>query len=65
MSLKEFLADGDSRKWLYGIAASIVSLIVLIGALNAEQGQAFMNIVAAVLSVGSAGLAIKNVPPKE
>ncbi len=62
MSFKEFLSDPETRKWLYGIAAAVIPLLVIGGQFTTEEGQAFLNLVASVLAVGTSSLAIKNVP---
>ena len=49
------------RQWLYGIAAAVVPLLVLLGLVADEVGQAILTVVAAVLAVGSSALAGVNV----
>lgn len=65
ISWKEFFGDPATRKWLYGIAATVIPLLVLGGLFTTEQGQAVLNLVASILAVGTSALAIKNVPPTD
>jgi hypothetical protein len=51
-----------TRKWIYGIIAAAVPLLVALGSISNELGQQILNVVAAVLAVGGSALAIKNVP---
>lgn len=51
-----------TRKWIYGIIAALVPLLVALGSISNELGQQILNVVAAVLAVGGSALAIKNVP---
>lgn len=53
------------RKWIYGIIATLVPLLVTLGTLTDEVGQQIMNIIAAVLAIGGSSLAISNVPSEE
>lgn len=62
MSLKEFFADPETRKWLYGISATMIPILVLGGHLTNEEGKAVLDLIAAILAVGTSALAIKNVP---
>lgn len=49
------------RAWLYGIAAAVVPLLVLLGALSDAVGQYVLNIAAAILAVGSSTMAMRHV----
>jgi hypothetical protein len=51
-----------TRKWIYGIIAALVPLLVALGSVSSEIGQQLLNVTAAVLAVGGSALAIKNVP---
>ena len=53
------------RKWIYGIVAATVPLLITIGSLSDELGMQILNVAAAVLAVGSSALAIKNVPDED
>jgi hypothetical protein len=53
------------RKWIYGIIAAAVPLLIAIGTISGEIGQQVLNVAAAVLAIGGSALAIKNVPDEE
>ena len=53
------------RKWIYGIIATTVPLLITIGSITGELGQQILNVAAAILSVGGSALAIKNVPDED
>ena len=52
------------RKWIYGIAAAAIPVLVLFGVVAAEDTQVWLNFAAAVLGLGAAGLALPNTPSK-
>ena len=52
----------ETRKWIYGIIAALVPLLVTIGTLSDELASQILSVVAAILTVGGSALAIKNVP---
>jgi hypothetical protein len=52
----------ETRKWIYGIVAALVPLLVTIGTLSDELASQILSVVAAILTVGGSALAIKNVP---
>ncbi len=53
------------RKWIYGIIATTVPLLISLGSLTDEIGAQLLNVAAAVLAVGGSALAISNVPPTD
>ena len=53
--------DADTRLWIYRVIGTIVPLLVTLGITTEGIAGQIMNIVAAVLSVGSATLAAKNI----
>jgi hypothetical protein len=53
-----------TRKWIYGIIATTVPLLIAIGTLTDEIGAQLLNVAAAVLAVSGSALAITNVPKK-
>lgn len=53
------------RKWIYGIIAATVPLLISIGTISGEVGQQVLNVAAAVLAIGGSALAIKNVPKED
>lgn len=54
-----------TRKWIYGIIAATVPLLVTLGYLTPEISKELLAIAAAVLTVGGSALAIKNVPDED
>jgi len=55
----------EVRKWIYGIVAATVPLLISLGTITNELGTQILNVAAAVLAVGSSVLAIKNVPDED
>jgi hypothetical protein len=53
------------RKWIYGIIAASVPLLISIGTISGELGQQILNVAAAVLAIGGSVLAINHVPDEE
>jgi len=53
------------RKWIYGIIAATVPLLISIGTISGEIGAQILNVAAAVLAVGGSVLAITHVPDEE
>lgn len=53
------------RKWIYGIIAATVPLLISIGTISGDVGQQVLNVAAAVLAIGGSALAIKNVPKED
>jgi hypothetical protein len=53
------------RKWIYGIIAATVPLLISIGSISSELGAQILNVAAAVLSIGGSVLAISHVPDEE
>lgn len=51
------------RKWIYGIIATTVPLLISLGTITGDLGAQILNVAAAVLAVGGSVLAISNVPP--
>jgi len=56
---------GHIRKWIYGIIAATVPLLIAVGSLTNDIGQQILSVAAAVLAVGGSALAIKNVPNED
>jgi hypothetical protein len=52
----------ETRKWIYGIIAALVPLLVTLGTLSDQLASQILTVVAAILTVGGSALAIKNVP---
>jgi len=53
--------DAETRLWIYRIVGCIVPILVTAGTLSEGLASQLMNLVAAILSVGSATLAARNV----
>lgn len=53
------------RKWIYGIIAATVPLLISLGSITTELGTQILNVAAAVLAVGGSVLAISNVPKED
>ena len=53
------------RKWIYGIVAATVPLLITIGTISGELGAQILNVAAAVLAVSGSALAISYVPDEE
>jgi hypothetical protein len=53
------------RKWIYGIIAASVPLLISLGTISGELGAQILNVAAAVLAVGGSVLAISHVPDEE
>lgn len=51
------------RAWLYSLASSAVPLLVAVGFLTNDLAQLVLNVVAALLAVGSGTMAISNLTP--
>jgi hypothetical protein len=52
----------ETRKWIYGVIAAIVPLLVIVGILSEELASPILNVVSAILTIGGSALAISNVP---
>jgi hypothetical protein len=53
------------RKWIYGIIAATVPLLISLGTITGELGTQILNVAAAVLAIGGSVLAIKHVPDED
>jgi len=53
--------DADTRLWIYRVIGTTVPLLVTLGMTTEGIAGQIMNIVAAILSIGSATLAAKNI----
>jgi hypothetical protein len=63
--IRMFDLKPEVRKWIYGIVAATVPLLISLGTITGELGTQILNVAAAVLAVGSSVLAIKNVPDED
>lgn len=53
--------DAETRLWIYRVVGTIVPLLVTIGITTEGIAGHIMNITAAILSIGGATLAAKNI----
>ena len=53
------------RKWIYGIVAATVPLLISLGTITTELGAQILNVAAALLAIGGSALAITYVPDEE
>lgn len=53
--------DAETRLWIYRIVGATVPLLVTLGLTTEGVAGQVMNIIAAILSIGSATLAAKNI----
>jgi elongation factor P hydroxylase len=53
------------RKWIYGIIAATVPLLISLGTISGELGAQILNVAAAVLAISGSVLAIRHVPKGE
>jgi hypothetical protein len=51
----------EIRRWIYGIVAATVPLLVTVGTLTGDVAGHILNIAAATLAIGGSALAIANV----
>lgn len=51
----------EIRRWIYGIIAATVPLLVTVGTLTGEVAGHILNVFAATLAIGGSTLAIANV----
>jgi hypothetical protein len=60
-----FELEPRTRKWIYGIIAALVPLLITFGSLSDEVGKELLGVAAAILAIGGSALAIKNVPDED
>lgn len=53
--------DAETRLWIYRIVGATVPILVTAGTLTEGMAAQILNLVAAILSVGTATLAARNV----
>jgi hypothetical protein len=51
------------RSYLYSVALSLVPMLVAVGFLTGDIAQLVLNVIAAVLAVGSGSMALANLTP--
>lgn len=50
----------EVRRWIYGIIAALVPVLITLGSLTSELGAVLLNLFAAILAIGGSTLAIAN-----
>ena len=51
------------RSYLYSVALSMVPMLVAVGFLTGDVAQLVLNVIAAILAVGSGSMALANLTP--
>jgi hypothetical protein len=51
------------RSYLYSVALSLVPMLVAVGFLTGDVAQLVLNVIAALLAVGSGSMALANLTP--
>jgi hypothetical protein len=51
------------RSYLYSVALALVPMLVAVGMLTGELAQVVLNVIAAVLAVGSGSMALAHLTP--
>jgi hypothetical protein len=57
--MKDFFTPA-TRRWIYGVMAAIIPLLITLGVITAEIGGSVLNIVAAALALGTSSMAYQN-----
>ena len=57
-----FITDPAIRKYVYGVVLAMIPVLVGFGLISPEQVQLWLNLAAAVLGLGTTGLAVANTP---
>lgn len=52
-----------ARRYIYGISIAAIAVLVVLGLVSEDQTQVWLNLVAAILGLGNAGLALPNTSP--
>jgi uncharacterized membrane protein YuzA (DUF378 family) len=53
--------DANTRLWIYRVSGALMPLLVTLGAFNNNVAGRILDVVAALVGVGAAGLAANNV----
>ena len=57
-----WIPDPAVRRYLYGVVAVMIPILVGFGVISPEQVQLWLNLAAAVLGLGATALALPNTP---
>ena len=47
----------EVRTWFYGVSVAVIALLVALGLLDVDLDETILNLIAAILGLGNAGLA--------
>ena len=47
----------EVRSWFYGVSVAVIALLVALGLLDVDLDETILNLIAAILGLGNAGLA--------
>ena len=59
------ILDPKTRAYIYGISIPLIALLVGLGVVADGTAGLILNLVAAVLGVGTSTLAVANTPPRD
>lgn len=62
--MDRIIKNPQTRRYIYGIVAAAIPILVIVGVISEDQVQLWLTFAAAVLGLGSAGLAAPNTPDK-
>lgn len=62
--MDRIIKNPQARRYIYGVVAAAIPILVIVGVISEDQVQLWLTFAAAVLGLGSAGLAAPNTPPK-
>jgi len=62
--LGKIVRDPATRRWIYGIAASLIVLLQAYNLLTPEEADAWVNVASSVVALATAGISIPNTPSK-
>lgn len=60
--MNRIIANPKTRRYIYNVVAASIPLLVIFGFISEDHVQVWLNLVAAVLGFGAAGLAAPNTP---
>jgi hypothetical protein len=63
-NLGKIVQDPATRRWIYGIAASLIVLLQAYNLLSPEEATAWANVASSVVALATAGISIPNTPSK-
>lgn len=60
--MNSIIPNPDARRYIYTVVIAVIPILVIAGWVAANDVQTWLNLVAAILGLGSAGLALPNTP---